>query len=133
MARVDINAEGLHHLTQALDGPAQQDLDRRSARILAAQVADCPVETGRLRADLHIERDPAADGSPARQIGTGVSYAMDVEGGTGLYGPHHHRIVPKKPGGVLRWVDAAGVHFAKSTKGQKAQPFIRPSLQAGRD
>lgn len=132
MAKVDIDEGGLYALTHAADGPVQRDLDERAARVLAYQVANCPVETGRLRSDLHIESQPAADGSPARQIGTGVAYALYVEMGTGLYGPRHKRITPKRPGGLLVWEDAGGKHFARSTRGMRPQPFIRPSLQAGR-
>jgi len=132
MARVDIDEAGHAQITRGADGQAQVDLDQRSVKILAYQVTHCPVESGRLRNDLHIESENADDGAPARQIGTGIDYGLDVELGTGLFGKYHRRITPttKK---ALHWTDASGEHFARSTKGQRPQPFIRPSLQAGRD
>lgn len=48
--------------------------------------------------------------------------------GTGIYGKKKHRIVPVNAK-ALRWVDNGKVIFAKSTKGQKAQKFIKPTLK----
>lgn len=133
MARVDMDEAGIEFLLRDPAGPVQRDLDHRAVRVLAAQVAACPVDTGRLRASLEIDDRPTADGSPARQIGSGVDYVLNVELGTGLYGPMRRKITPKKPGKELVWEDAEGKHFARSVKGQRAQPFIRPSLRAAKD
>lgn len=72
MARVDLDEAGIAELRFAAAGA---DLDRRAERVLADQVANCPVLTGRLRGSLAIERTIAADGSPVRRIGSNLSYA----------------------------------------------------------
>lgn len=43
-------------------------------------------------------------------VATEVDYAPYVEHGTGLWGPEHKKylIVPKKPGGTLRWTNSVG-------------------------
>lgn len=67
-----------------------------------------------------------------------------VEKGTGLYGPHKRKIVPKKSK-VLAWRtgatrltgrsrvsggrELAGWAFAASVKGRKATPFLLPSAK----
>lgn len=127
MARVDIDEAGLAEIRVGMAGA---DLDRRAQRVLAAQVVACPVDTGRLRGSLTIQRFVAADGSPVRRIGTNVHYAMHVESGTGLFGPHHHVIVPTTKQ-ALYWPGAN--HPVRSVKGQRAQPFIGPSLAAAVD
>jgi hypothetical protein len=63
----------------------------------------------------HYARSITSDVTPLREaeahpegrvtgvVGTNVFYAKYLEYGTGLYGPLHHWITPKKPGGVLRF------------------------------
>ena len=76
-----------------------------------------------------------------------ANYAAFVEYGTGLYGPLHHKITPltKK---AMRWMagpasafrqsgsvrsgkagSGAFAVFARSTKGMKAKPFMRPGAE----
>lgn len=127
-----MDTAGLHHLLYAANGPVNQDLDRRANRVLVYQVTHVNVETGRTRAGLHVEKTIAADGSPARKVGGSGQGLIAQEFGTGLYGPARRRIVPKTAK-ALHWKDGSGEHFARSVKGQRPHPFIRPSLQAARD
>ena len=77
----------------------------------------CPVDTGNLRNSItHVvdEQEPAAI------IGTNNEYAAYVELGTGIYAEGGGRPTP--------WVyqDAKGNwHY---TRGNKAQPFLKPAL-----
>lgn len=119
MARVDIDEAGL---AEVRVGMAGADLDRRAQRVLAAQVVACPVLTGRLRTSLAIEKSVGEDGSPVRRIGSNVEYAIYVEQGTGLFGPHHQ---------VISRTSKKGTTY--TTNGQRAQPFIGPSLAAAVD
>lgn len=127
MARVELDASGIDEVRTVLAGA---DLDRRARRVLDAQVAACPVDTGRLRGSLGIEKLVGDDGGPVRRIGSNVHYALYVEHGTGLFGPHHHVIVPTVKQ-ALYWPGAH--HPVRSVKGQRAQPFIGPSLAAAAD
>ena len=79
----------------------------------------------------------------------GVGYAGWVERGTGIYGPRHRPIVPRKAK-VLAWrtgvaggptltlagrsrirkgVELAGWAFAKSVRGRPATPYLVPGFQ----
>lgn len=53
-------------------------------------------------------------------------YAHYVHEGTGLYGPHRTKIVPKNKK-ALYWPGAA--HPVRSVKGQKPQPFLLRAAQ----
>jgi hypothetical protein len=73
-----------------------------------------------------------------------ASYAAYVEKGTGIYGPKHKPIVPRKAK-VLAWrtgattlsgrsrvkggVEQAGWAFARSVKGRKPTPFLEPGAR----
>jgi hypothetical protein len=75
-----------------------------------------PVDTGDLKRSWKESRAHKVVGSTYPGSGYGASwytevdYAPYVEHGTGLWGPEHRKylILPKKPGGVLHWVDAGG-------------------------
>lgn len=72
-------------------------------------------------------------------------YARYVEEGTGIYGPRHQKIVPKKAS-VLAWrtgqtrlsgrsrtsggTETAGWAFARSVRGRKATPYLIPGAKA---
>lgn len=78
----------------------------------------------------------------------GSSVARWIDEGTGLYGPRHHRIVPKSKK-ALRWIGGpagsltlggrkrsgkagagAGPRFARSVRGMKPRPFVDKSLKS---
>jgi len=55
----------------------------------------------------------------------GAPYPLYVE-----FGTRPHVIRPKRPGGMLRWEDQTGVHYALKVHhpGTRPQPFMRPAL-----
>lgn len=58
------------------------------------------------------------------RVGSNLDYALAVENG-------HGPIVPKKPGGVLRFPKkGGGVVFTKRVRPVAAQPFLRPALHS---
>lgn len=69
-----------------------------------------------------------------------VGYARYVEEGTGLYGPHRRKIVPRRAK-VLRWkgggsrVTGRGKGsrwiVARSVKGRRATPYLVPGVRKG--
>ena len=62
-----------------------------------------------------------------REIKNTAKYLPWVNDGTGLYGPHHHRIVPKHAR-VLHFTWKGKEWFLKSVKGQKGQKFVERSM-----
>lgn len=88
------------------------------------------IDTGRLRASIAtvvVTRNNA----PAVLVGTNTNYAMFVHEGTGLYGPRHTVIRPRrakflrfKPRGSNKWV------YARSVKGMRRNRFLTNALHA---
>ena len=90
------------------------------------------IDTGRLRASIAtvvVHRN----NTPAVLVGTNVNYALFVHDGTGLYGPRHAPIRPRRgkylrfrPRGSKRWV------YARQVKGMRPNPFLTNALPAAR-
>ena len=92
------------------------DVEARAAK-------DAPVRTSNL-ANTHTSQVDA-EGSVGTVSFT-APYAVHVHQGTGLYGPHKTKIVPKNKK-ALYW--PGGAHPVRSTKGMKANPFLRRAAQ----
>lgn len=90
------------------------------------------VDTGRLRASI-ATIVVTRDGAPTVLVGTNVNYARFVHDGTGLYGPRHAPIRPRRgkflrfrPRGSRRWV------YARQVKGMRPNRFLANALSAAR-
>lgn len=66
-----------------------------------------PVDTGELKRGWYQLPVVSMGERIQSGIASDVKYAPHVEFGTGLWGPKHAKypILPKKPGGWLRWID----------------------------
>jgi phage gpG-like protein len=62
-------------------------------------------------------------GPDAATIGSKVSYAVFAQTGTGVYGPKHQRITPKR-GKALRFKSGGRWMFAKSVEGSPARMMM---------
>jgi hypothetical protein len=136
-----MNEAGLHELLDAEDGPVGRDLTRRTLAVEARAVALCPVDEGRLRSSIDHEVGRDRDGLFGR-VGTNVSYALAVERGSGLFevsvpgvaaSASKGRRIEARDGGMLRFEIDGEVFYRRSVKGQRPQPFLRPSLDAADD
>lgn len=90
------------------------------------------IDTGRLRASI-ATIVVTRGGDPTVLVGTNVKYALFVHDGTGLYGPRHAPIRPRrgkylrfKPRGSRKWV------YAKQVKGMRPNRFLANALPAAR-
>jgi hypothetical protein len=90
------------------------------------------IDTGRLRASIATVV-VTRNNEPAVLVGTNVNYARYVHDGTGLYGPRHTVIRPRrgkylrfKPRGSRKWV------YARQVKGMRPNPFLANALPAAR-
>mgnify|MGYP006921338437 CR=1 FL=1 len=156
MAKVDVRLSNreIKATLESTDGPVLKDLMRRGARVEAKAKRLCPVDNGDLRASITTEVRRRTWGPPVVRIGTNMPYARAVHDGTGLYGPQHRRIYPKK-GKVLAWPTRTsrpgrrssvpgrgrtrsksqaptGWAFARSTAGMKPRPFLKDALPEAR-
>lgn len=81
-----------------------------------------PVDTGRLRAGNQLIVDAPVGWSTEARLVNDTDYALDVHDGTAP-----HVIVPRRPGGVLRFEAASGevVYTARvNHPGTRGQPFM---------
>ena len=62
-----------------------------------------------------------------REIYNNAHYLPWVNDGTGLYGPLHHRITPKRAR-VLHFYWRGNEWFLKSVRGQRGQHFVERSM-----
>lgn len=72
-----------------------------------------PVDSSRLRDSYQVGTTLSDAQGWQSRVHTDVEYAPYVEFGTGLFGPHRakYEIKPKRPGGMLHWVDKHGKHI----------------------
>lgn len=107
------------------------DLALTRAAILVQNEARrlCPVDTGRLRASINFSITGGDAQSLVCRVGTNVEYALWVERGTGVYGPHGTPVVPTHASHLVFTVGGRKV-FVQSVKGQEAHPFLVPALLA---
>lgn len=110
----------------------------RSRILLSGSGAGHPkrVDTGHLRSSIQVQIRQFGAGRVAVRIGTNVRYARWVHDGTGLYGPRHRKIRPKRAK-ALRFKGArygkSGYIYARSVKGMRGNAFLEDALIAARD
>lgn len=81
----------------------------------------CPVDDGVLRASITHEVD---EENASVSIGTNTEYAPYVEFGTGVYNPE---------GRKTAWIFTSADGETYISHGQKAQPFLQPSVDENMD
>ena len=87
--------------------------------------------TGRLRGSLYANKPAVVGGTIESTIGTNTEYAAIHEFGGTIPA---HDIVPKKPGGVLRFIIDGRVVFAKKVHiGERVMPARAPIQNGIRD
>jgi hypothetical protein len=130
-------------------GAVAKDLMKRGARVESRAKRNVSgiggsgpkrVDTGHLRSSINHKLVSRAEGLSVR-IGTNVYYALFVHNGTGLYGPKHMLIRPKRAKALV-WRSQLhgqksgrfrGYVVVKSTKGMKPNPFLAAALPAFRN
>lgn len=109
-------------IAQAVTKHAAEEMCGKGAkRVQELTKMNTPVRSGALRNSWRVEGPgPYAAGGHEgfrATVSTNVSYGPHVEHGTGLFGPKHapYQILPRNPGGVLRFVGKDGrIVFARS-------------------
>lgn len=135
--RLDLGA--VNRLLTAPNGGMVRDLLRRgllvetqAKRNLGGIGGPKRIDTGRLRASIATQV-VHRDGKPAVLVGTNVNYAILVHEGTGIFGPRHAPIQPRRakrlrfrPKGSRRFV------YAKQVRGMAPNRFLANALAAAR-
>lgn len=132
--RVRINYGLSRKIRQASKDAIARDMMRRGINVESAakrRISANPkrIDTGRLRSSIRA-RPIVYRGYGGARIGTNVKYAAFVHNGTGIFGPRHAPITPRRKK-FLRFTTRAGdVVFAKKVKGMRANPFLTDALPA---
>jgi len=116
--RIDRKMAGLHLLAQNI-GKNLEDQAKTSAT--------WNDRTGNTRRSIHGGGDRSKNGATA-YLAHGSMVGTYFEEGTGIYGPHRRRIVPKNAK-ALRFTLGGKEIFVKSTKGMRKQPVIKPTVE----
>lgn len=129
--------------------PAQaKDLLRRGLKVQAkarrlvggAEGHPKRVNSGILRSSISVQLREVAK-SPVVRVGTNKKYARWVHDGTGIYGPHATRIVPKTAKALVFASKKYGAKKGKfkgkvvvrSVKGMQKNEFLKDALSAAGD
>lgn len=106
---------------------------RRVERVAKARLAASPrrIASGALLRSITTEPMRVAGGATGARVGSGLYYALWVHEGTGLFGPNHTPIVPKRRK-FMRFIPegSAEAVFARSVKGMPPNPFLRDAMGA---
>lgn len=137
-----VNQSAMQALLKGKNGPVARQALRRGIKVqtaarrnLGGGTGSGPkrVDTGLLRASISVQLRTWANGDIAVRIGTNVYYAYWVHEGTGVFGPKHHRIYPKrarylrfKPKGMAKYI------YRQSVAGMKPNPFLVKALPAAK-
>ena len=111
-------SEKLDSLEKELPILLEKALDKACLIVENSAKQNCPVDSGQLRQSITHEVDGLTG-----EVGTNVEYAPYIEIGTGIYSTQGNgRQTPWK------YRDAKGQWH--TTKGMKAQPFLKPALES---
>ena len=134
-----LNTSAIRILLTSPQRGVVQDLLRRgllvetqAKRNLAGVGGPKRIDSGRLRASISTHL-VSRGGTPAALVGTNVNYAMFVHEGTGIYGPKHKMITPKRAK-LLRFRPKNSRRFvyARRVRGMPRNRFLANALSAAR-
>lgn len=152
--RIDVETEStmsLGVIAEKLHRGVENGVKKGTGIMTNAAKRDAPYRYGTLRRSImgSTENDGLSFIGTVRQDDKVASYGKYVEFGTGIYGPEHRKIVPKskkalawmigragRPSSAAGWRDAVksgrGV-VVRSTKGMKAQPYMKPAYEHNKE
>lgn len=124
-----LNETAIQRSLRGSNGAEARGVLRRGLRVEAGAKRRTPVDTGRLRSSVHTELRTIS-GHVIARVGTDVSYARAVHGGTGIYGPRHTPIRPVHSD-VLIWRPRGGARIivARQVRGQPGTKFLADALK----
>ena len=90
-----------------------------------------PINYGALRGSIHTEGPYVTNLNVEAKVGTNLEYAQYQEYGTGVFGPNHAPIRPKRAR-VLAWGKGSGgkpLYFARRVQGVKPKYYMKKSRE----
>lgn len=128
--RVWLRQGALDRLLRRPGGPVYDNVVNRVLTTTEAfATATAPTDTGFMKNDRTKNID-AGRGSLKGRLTYHAFYTMWVLGGTGIYGPRNTPITPKNGEFLVFRGRDGGLVYARSVKGQHAQPFLQEAFRA---
>lgn len=125
--RIVFDGARMEEIMHGTTGPIARHMIKRAEIVKRAAVVQCNKRTNKLSKSI-VKRAVEDDAyGLSIRIGAYQPYALWVHDGT-----KPHVILPKKPGGVLHWVDASGNKiFARKVNhpGYKGNKFLSDNLK----
>lgn len=115
-------------LQTVLTAATRTALTRKAIQVQNEARRLCPVDTGTLRRSITYSITGSSAESMQARVGSNIDYALAVEVGTGIYGPKGRPIVPTTKQ-FLVFTTKTGTVFARSVRGRKATPYLKPALE----
>lgn len=129
--RMDLKIDGLNDLIRDIKraGGNAEPLVRAALTNSAQKVQQearqrAPHRTGTLQRSIMPEID-----YPRAEVAVNEKYGIFIEEGTGVYGPNHSPITPRRAK-VLAFTVGGSAVFTKMVKGMRARPFFKPGWEA---
>lgn len=126
--RIDINNRLVNTLLRSPLGPVARNMLTRGNRVARAARRNVNSRTGNLARSINAEI-VIVNGTAGAQIGTSLSYAKFVHDGTGIYGPSHRPIRPRRAR-ALAFAGTTGHVVVASSSGQPGTKFLEEALRA---
>lgn len=131
--KITMHRVPLFELLYAPTGDVHNLVERTTNAVHIAVLREAPVMTGAMLASIGKDIRVAPGLSVRGIVESDDEAALWVQQGTGLFGPLHRRITPRRSR-VLRWPDrrtGSGFVYAESVAGQDANPFMWRGLRRG--
>lgn len=129
--KIILDHAGLFELLRSPSGEVARDALRRGNRVQELARILVPKRTGRLATSISVRLVPRL-GGVAVQIGSSLDYALYQHEGTGIHGPRHRPIRPKRRAGVLVFQTGGVRIFARQVSGARATKFLERALIAAK-
>lgn len=133
--KIVLYRSGLHSLLRSPRGVVGRDALRRGHRVQAVAQRLAPRRSGRLSSSIYVRMRAGILG-PIVEVGSPLDYAKWQHDGTGIYGPRHRPIRPKRRGlsrrrGAVLVFDWRGQRvYARSVRGAPPTKFLSRALHA---
>lgn len=131
--KITIHRVPVFELLYAPTGDVHNLVERTTNAVHIAVLRETPVMTGAMVGTISQDIRVAPGRSVRGIVESDDEAALWVQQGTGLFGPQHRRITPRRSP-VLRWPDrrrGSGFVYAESVAGQDANPFMWRGLRRG--
>lgn len=126
---IQLNEKQIDRVLRSPRGLVARNMERRGRKVQRHARRNVNSRTGHLAGSIEVSWT-SYYGAPGVEVGTGVFYAIMVHEGTGIYGPTGQPIRARR-GGYLKFRGSGGnTVYAKSVRGQRANPFLRDALRS---